>query len=151
MKVASTPSYATPLVLLLSPVYLFCMCYTLSLYFRVAIAKYIPCLRVLLCVPQRELHSLHSSFISTRLSNVTNRASGVSGNLSQSSTGQSFIFSASDSGSVSVLPFYCVLSDQLFKPGAVGKHLHLKHVCIINLSSCTNLFETGCQCLEFCS
>ncbi|KAB5581523.1 hypothetical protein PHYPO_G00176680 [Pangasianodon hypophthalmus] len=67
--------------------------------YRVAIAKYIPCLRVLLCVPQRELHSLHSSFISTRLSTVTNRASDVSGNLSQNSTGKSYISSASDSES----------------------------------------------------
>ncbi|KAF4090576.1 hypothetical protein AMELA_G00053400 [Ameiurus melas] len=48
---------------------------------------------------KRELHSLHSSFISTRLSTVTTRASDVSGNLSQSSTGKSYISSVSDSES----------------------------------------------------
>ncbi|KAG7333868.1 hypothetical protein KOW79_002275 [Hemibagrus wyckioides] len=64
--------------------------------YRVAIAKYIPCLRVLLCVPQRDLQSLHSSFISTRLSTITNRTSDVSGNLSQSSTCKSYISSGSD-------------------------------------------------------
>ncbi|KAK3573476.1 hypothetical protein QTP86_024687, partial [Hemibagrus guttatus] len=64
--------------------------------YRVAIAKYIPCLRALLCVPQRDLQSLHSSFISTRLSTITNQTSDVSGNLSQSSTCKSYVSSASD-------------------------------------------------------
>ncbi|XP_060782276.1 melanopsin-A isoform X2 [Neoarius graeffei] len=63
--------------------------------YRVAIAKYIPCLRVLLCVSQRELHSLNSSFISIRLSTANNQASDVSGNLS--STGKSYISSDSSS------------------------------------------------------
>ncbi|KAI5107849.1 melanopsin-A [Silurus meridionalis] len=61
--------------------------------YRVAIAKYIPFLRVLLCVPQRELQSFHSSFMSTRYSIVTSRASDVSRNMSQSRTAKS---SASD-------------------------------------------------------
>ncbi|KAM9477285.1 melanopsin-A [Clarias gariepinus] len=64
--------------------------------YRVAIAKYIPCLRVLLCVPQRELHSLHSSVISTRLSTITTRASDMSGKFSHNSTGKSNTSSASD-------------------------------------------------------
>ncbi|XP_053358231.1 melanopsin-A [Clarias gariepinus] len=68
----------------------------LTAFSGVAIAKYIPCLRVLLCVPQRELHSLHSSVISTRLSTITTRASDMSGKFSHNSTGKSHTSSASD-------------------------------------------------------
>ncbi|XP_017571373.1 melanopsin-A [Pygocentrus nattereri] len=67
--------------------------------YRLAIAKYIPCLRVLLCIPQRELQSLHSSFISTRRSTVTSQTSDMSGNIRRTSTGKSRLSSASDSES----------------------------------------------------
>ncbi|XP_030628254.1 melanopsin-A [Chanos chanos] len=67
--------------------------------YRSAIAKYIPCLGVLLCVPQRELHSLHSSFTSTRRSTVTSQNSDVSGHFRRTSTGKSRLSSASDSES----------------------------------------------------
>ncbi|KAF5895733.1 melanopsin isoform X2 [Clarias magur] len=64
--------------------------------YRLAIAKYIPCLRLLLCVPRRELHSLHSSVVFTRLSTITTRASDMSGKFSLSSPGKSNLSSASD-------------------------------------------------------
>ncbi|KAI2657766.1 Melanopsin-A [Labeo rohita] len=64
-----------------------------------AIAKYIPCLRVLLCIPKHDLHSLHSSFMSTRRSTVTSQSSDMSGQLRRTSTGKSRLSSASDSES----------------------------------------------------
>ncbi|KTG33249.1 hypothetical protein cypCar_00005169 [Cyprinus carpio] len=67
--------------------------------YRLAIAKYIPCLRVLLCVPKRDLHSLHSSFMSTRRSTVTSQSSDMSGQFRRTSTGKSRLSSASDSES----------------------------------------------------
>uniref|UniRef100_A0A8B9RDM1 Opsin 4a (melanopsin) n=1 Tax=Astyanax mexicanus TaxID=7994 RepID=A0A8B9RDM1_ASTMX len=67
--------------------------------YRLAIAKYIPFLRVLLCVPKRELQSLQSSFMSTRRSTVTSQTSDISGNFRRTSTGKSRLSSASDSES----------------------------------------------------
>uniref|UniRef100_A0A673FXU3 Melanopsin-A n=1 Tax=Sinocyclocheilus rhinocerous TaxID=307959 RepID=A0A673FXU3_9TELE len=67
--------------------------------YRLAIAKYIPCLRVLLCVPKRDLHSLHSSFMSTRRSTITSQSSDMSGQFRRTSTGKSRLSSASDSES----------------------------------------------------
>ncbi|XP_051507619.1 melanopsin-A [Myxocyprinus asiaticus] len=67
--------------------------------YRLAIAKYIPCLRVLLCVPKRDLHSFHSSLISTRRSTVTSQSSDLSGHFCRTSTGKSRLSSASDSES----------------------------------------------------
>ncbi|XP_026134389.1 melanopsin-A-like [Carassius auratus] len=65
--------------------------------YRLAIAKYIPCLRVLLCVPKRDLNSFHSSFTSTRRSTVTSQSSDMSGQFRRTSTGKSRLSSASDS------------------------------------------------------
>ncbi|XP_051945686.1 melanopsin-A-like [Xyrauchen texanus] len=67
--------------------------------YRLAIAKYIPCLRVLLCIPKRDLHSFHSSLISTRRSTVTSQSSDLSGPFGRTSTGKSRLSSASDSES----------------------------------------------------
>ncbi|KAK2896655.1 hypothetical protein Q8A67_011143 [Cirrhinus molitorella] len=67
--------------------------------YRLAIAKYIPCLRVLLCIPKRDLHSFHSSFMSTRRSTVTSQSSDMSGQFRRTSTGKSRLSSASDSES----------------------------------------------------
>ncbi|XP_043110643.1 melanopsin-A [Puntigrus tetrazona] len=67
--------------------------------YRLAIAKYIPFLRVLLCIPKRDLHSLHSSFMSTRRSTVTSQSSDMSGQFRRTSTGKSRLSSASDSES----------------------------------------------------
>uniref|UniRef100_A0A672MZL6 Melanopsin-A-like n=1 Tax=Sinocyclocheilus grahami TaxID=75366 RepID=A0A672MZL6_SINGR len=67
--------------------------------YRMAIAKYIPCLRVLLCVPKHDLNSFHSSFISTRRSTVTSQSSDMSGQFCRTSTGKSRLSSASDSES----------------------------------------------------
>ncbi|XP_066534373.1 melanopsin-A [Hoplias malabaricus] len=67
--------------------------------YRLAIAKYIPCLRVLLCIPERELLSVRSSFMSTRRSTVTSQSSDISANLRRTSTGKSRLSSASDSES----------------------------------------------------
>ncbi|TSK22600.1 Melanopsin-A [Bagarius yarrelli] len=64
--------------------------------YRVALLKYIPCLRVLLCVPQRKLHSRHSSFVSTKLYTITTQASVKS---RKSTTGKSNMSSASDGDS----------------------------------------------------
>ncbi|XP_067276969.1 melanopsin-A isoform X3 [Pseudorasbora parva] len=67
--------------------------------YRLAIAKYIPCLRVLLCVPKRDLHSYQSSLMSTRRSTVTSQSSDMSGQFRRTSTGKSRLSSASDSES----------------------------------------------------
>ncbi|XP_051504908.1 melanopsin-A-like isoform X2 [Myxocyprinus asiaticus] len=67
--------------------------------YRMAIAKYIPCLRLLLCVPKRDLHSFHSSSMSTRRSTVTSQSSDMSGYFRRTSTGKSRLSSASDSES----------------------------------------------------
>uniref|UniRef100_A0A3Q3QVZ6 G-protein coupled receptors family 1 profile domain-containing protein n=1 Tax=Monopterus albus TaxID=43700 RepID=A0A3Q3QVZ6_MONAL len=49
--------------------------------YRVALAKYIPCLGVLLCVHPRDLRSTTSSFMSTRRSTVTSQASDISSQI----------------------------------------------------------------------
>ncbi|XP_073690113.1 melanopsin-A [Garra rufa] len=67
--------------------------------YRLALAKYIPCLRVLLCIPKRDLYSFQSSFMSTRRSTVTSQSSDMSGHFRRTSTGKSRLSSASDSES----------------------------------------------------
>ncbi|KAK3529113.1 hypothetical protein QTP70_016540 [Hemibagrus guttatus] len=52
--------------------------------YRSALARYIPCLGVLLCVPHGE-RLTSSSFMSTRRSTVTSQASEIASNLRQSS------------------------------------------------------------------
>ncbi|XP_051530713.1 melanopsin-A-like [Myxocyprinus asiaticus] len=64
--------------------------------YRSAIAKYIPCLGVILCVPQRDRFS-SSSFMSTRRSTVTSQSSETSSNLHR--TGKTRLSSVSDSES----------------------------------------------------
>uniref|UniRef100_A0A4W5P7I9 Opsin 4a (melanopsin) n=1 Tax=Hucho hucho TaxID=62062 RepID=A0A4W5P7I9_9TELE len=67
--------------------------------YRMAIAKYIPCLGVLLCVRRRDLRSTNSSFMSTRRSTVTSQTSDISDRLCRTSTVKSRLSSASDSES----------------------------------------------------
>nr|XP_046258301.1 melanopsin-A isoform X2 [Scatophagus argus] len=67
--------------------------------YRLALAKYIPCLGVLLCVRQRDLRSTSSSFMSTRRSTVTSQTSDISSQFRRQSTGKSRLSSASDSES----------------------------------------------------
>ncbi|XP_014056816.1 melanopsin-A isoform X1 [Salmo salar] len=67
--------------------------------YRMAIAKYIPCLGVLLCVRRRDLRSADSSFMSTRRSTVTSQTSDISDRLRRTSTVKSRLSSASDSES----------------------------------------------------
>ncbi|XP_024276999.1 melanopsin-A-like [Oncorhynchus tshawytscha] len=67
--------------------------------YRMAIAKYIPCLGVLLCVHRRDLRSTDSSFMSTRRSTVTSQTSDISDRLRRTSTVKSHLSSASDSES----------------------------------------------------
>ncbi|KAA0725157.1 Melanopsin-A Mammalian-like melanopsin [Triplophysa tibetana] len=64
--------------------------------YRSAIAKYIPCLGVLLCVPHRDRFS-SSSFMSTRRSTVTSHSSETSNN--QQRAGKPRLSSVSDSES----------------------------------------------------
>ncbi|XP_054654825.1 melanopsin-A isoform X2 [Dunckerocampus dactyliophorus] len=65
--------------------------------YRVALAKYIPCLGILLCVRPRDLRSASSSFMSTRRSTVTSQTSDISAQFSRHS--KSRLSSASDSES----------------------------------------------------
>ncbi|XP_061084752.1 melanopsin-A [Conger conger] len=65
--------------------------------YRLAIAKYIPCLRVLLCVHPKDLQS-SSSFTSTRRSTVTSQTSDISGHFPRAG-GKCRLSSASDSES----------------------------------------------------
>ncbi|KAI1894468.1 hypothetical protein AGOR_G00116120 [Albula goreensis] len=65
--------------------------------YRLAIAKYIPCLGVLLCVQPKDLQST-SSFMSTRRSTVTSQTSDISNHFHRG--GKSRLSSASDSESV---------------------------------------------------
>nr|XP_057907947.1 melanopsin-A-like isoform X3 [Doryrhamphus excisus] len=65
--------------------------------YRVALAKYIPCLGVLLCVRPRDLRSASSSFMSTRRSTVTSQTSDISAQFRRHSKGR--LSSASDSES----------------------------------------------------
>ncbi|XP_071756026.2 LOW QUALITY PROTEIN: melanopsin-A [Centroberyx gerrardi] len=67
--------------------------------YRIALAKYIPFLGVLLCVRPRDLRSASSSFMSTRRSTVTSQTSDISGQFRRTSTGKSRLSSASDSES----------------------------------------------------
>ncbi|XP_075902317.1 melanopsin-A [Nelusetta ayraudi] len=67
--------------------------------YRLALAKYIPCLGVLLCVRQRDLRSSSSSFVSTRRSTVTSQTSDLSGHFRHHPSGKSRLSSASDSES----------------------------------------------------
>ncbi|XP_063047879.1 melanopsin-A [Engraulis encrasicolus] len=68
--------------------------------YRSAIAKYIPCLGTLLCVPPRELRSTQSSFTSTRRSTVTSQSSDiVSSQFRRTSSTKPRLSSASDSES----------------------------------------------------
>uniref|UniRef100_A0A673KQY3 Opsin 4b n=1 Tax=Sinocyclocheilus rhinocerous TaxID=307959 RepID=A0A673KQY3_9TELE len=64
--------------------------------YRSAIAKYIPCLGVLLCVPRRDRFS-SSSFMSTRRSTLTSQTSETSSNLHRA--GKTRLSSVSDSES----------------------------------------------------
>ncbi|KAK2876425.1 hypothetical protein Q8A67_020521 [Cirrhinus molitorella] len=64
--------------------------------YRSAIAKYIPCLGVLLCVPRRDRFS-SSSFMSTRRSTLTSQSSETSSNLHR--VGKPRLSSVSDSES----------------------------------------------------
>uniref|UniRef100_A0A4W6GA07 Uncharacterized protein n=1 Tax=Lates calcarifer TaxID=8187 RepID=A0A4W6GA07_LATCA len=66
---------------------------------RIALAKYIPCLGILLCVHPRDLRSTSSSFMSTRRSTVTSQTSDISSQFRRQSTGKSRLSSASDSES----------------------------------------------------
>lgn len=68
--------------------------------YRIALAKYIPFMGVLLCVRARDLRSFSSSFMSTRRSTVTSQTSDISGHFRRTSTGKSRMSSASDSESV---------------------------------------------------
>uniref|UniRef100_A0A3Q0R1S8 Opsin 4 n=1 Tax=Amphilophus citrinellus TaxID=61819 RepID=A0A3Q0R1S8_AMPCI len=67
--------------------------------YRMALAKYIPCLGVLLCVRPRDLRSTSSSFVSTRRSTVTSQNSDISSQFRRQSTFKSRLSSASDSES----------------------------------------------------
>uniref|UniRef100_A0A3Q3WM91 Rhodopsin n=1 Tax=Mola mola TaxID=94237 RepID=A0A3Q3WM91_MOLML len=67
--------------------------------YRLALAKYIPCLGVLLCVRQRDLRSTSSSFVSTRRSTVTSQTSDISSQFRRHSNGKSRLSSISDSES----------------------------------------------------
>ncbi|XP_018516248.1 melanopsin-A, partial [Lates calcarifer] len=67
--------------------------------YRIALAKYIPCLGILLCVHPRDLRSTSSSFMSTRRSTVTSQTSDISSQFRRQSTGKSRLSSASDSES----------------------------------------------------
>lgn len=76
-----------------------CSCPSFTYHFslRSAIAKYIPCLGVLLCVPRRDRFS-SSSFMSTRRSTLTSQSSETSCNLHRA--GKTRLSSVSDSESV---------------------------------------------------
>uniref|UniRef100_A0AAQ6II62 G-protein coupled receptors family 1 profile domain-containing protein n=1 Tax=Anabas testudineus TaxID=64144 RepID=A0AAQ6II62_ANATE len=67
--------------------------------YRIALAKYIPCLGALLCVHPRDLRSTSSSFMSTRRSTVTSQTSDISSQFRRQSTAKSRLSSASDSES----------------------------------------------------
>ncbi|KAG7231867.1 hypothetical protein INR49_010247 [Caranx melampygus] len=67
--------------------------------YRLALAKYIPCLGVLLCVRPRDLRSSSSSFVSTRRSTVTSQGSDISSQIRRHSSGKPRLSSASDSES----------------------------------------------------
>ncbi|XP_061601076.1 melanopsin-A-like isoform X1 [Cololabis saira] len=67
--------------------------------YRMALAKYIPCLGALLCIRPADLRSASSSFVSTRRSTVTSQSSDVSSQYRRQSGRRSRLSSASDSES----------------------------------------------------
>uniref|UniRef100_A0A3P9H5F8 Opsin 4a (melanopsin) n=1 Tax=Oryzias latipes TaxID=8090 RepID=A0A3P9H5F8_ORYLA len=67
--------------------------------YRMALAKYIPGLGVLLCIHPKDLRSASSSFVSTRRSTVTSQSSDISSQLRRQSTFKSRLSSLSDSES----------------------------------------------------
>ncbi|XP_063730870.1 melanopsin-A-like isoform X1 [Eleginops maclovinus] len=67
--------------------------------YRIALAKYIPFLGMLLCVHPRDLRSASSSFVSTRRSTVTSQTSDISSHTRQQSYRTTRLSSASDSES----------------------------------------------------
>ncbi|XP_024153026.2 melanopsin-A isoform X1 [Oryzias melastigma] len=67
--------------------------------YRMALAKYIPGLGVLLCIQPQDLRSASSSFVSTRRSTVTSQSSDISSQLRRQSTFKSRLSSLSDSES----------------------------------------------------
>uniref|UniRef100_A0A8D3BNL6 Opsin 4a (melanopsin) n=1 Tax=Scophthalmus maximus TaxID=52904 RepID=A0A8D3BNL6_SCOMX len=67
--------------------------------YRVALAKYIPFMGVLLCVHPRDLRSGSSSFVSTRRSTVTSQSSDISSQFRRQGTNKSRLSSVSDSES----------------------------------------------------
>ncbi|KAF7654954.1 hypothetical protein LDENG_00062810 [Lucifuga dentata] len=67
--------------------------------YRLALAKYIPCLGVLLCVRPRDLRLASSSFMSTRRSTVSSQTSDISSQFRRQSAVKSRLSSASDSES----------------------------------------------------
>ncbi|TNN45495.1 Melanopsin-A [Liparis tanakae] len=67
--------------------------------YRIALAKYIPFLGILLRVPPRDLRSASSSFMSTRRSTVTSQTSDNGSQLRQQSNRKSRLSSVSDSES----------------------------------------------------
>uniref|UniRef100_A0A3P9P9F4 Opsin 4 n=1 Tax=Poecilia reticulata TaxID=8081 RepID=A0A3P9P9F4_POERE len=66
--------------------------------YRLALAKYVPCLGALLCVRLRDLRSSSSSFLSTRRSTVTSQSSDISSQYRHGAA-KSRLSSASDSES----------------------------------------------------
>ncbi|XP_061767520.1 melanopsin-A-like isoform X3 [Nerophis ophidion] len=66
--------------------------------YRVALAKYIPCLGVLLCVRPHDMRSASSSFISTRRSTVTSQSSDISAQFRRRSKSRLSSVSDSESG-----------------------------------------------------
>ncbi|XP_017290986.1 melanopsin-A [Kryptolebias marmoratus] len=67
--------------------------------YRIALARYIPCLGTLLCVRPRDLRSTSSSFVSTRRSTLTSQSSDISSQYKRPSARKSRLSSASDSES----------------------------------------------------
>uniref|UniRef100_A0A3Q2YG08 Opsin 4 n=1 Tax=Hippocampus comes TaxID=109280 RepID=A0A3Q2YG08_HIPCM len=66
--------------------------------YRVALAKYIPCLGTLLCVRPLDLRSAGSSFVSTRRSTVTSQTSDISVHFRRRSRSRLSSVSDSESG-----------------------------------------------------
>ncbi|XP_051935346.1 melanopsin-A-like [Hippocampus zosterae] len=66
--------------------------------YRVALAKYIPCLGTLLCVRPTDLRSASSSFVSTRRSTVTSQTSDISVHFRRRSKSRLSSVSDSESG-----------------------------------------------------
>lgn len=86
--------------------------------YRMALAKYIPCLGVLLCVRSRDLRSYSSSFMSTRRSTVTSQTSDISSHLTRTGTAKSRMSSASDSESQGWTDTETELSGVGFRPAS---------------------------------